>query len=88
MVAIGPLRGFRITDKGTHGFLNPWKNLLDNRDLGEDFHDCPKGPSWNRLYKESIEGKVDTSSAYLQVSTTEFGCCYSLYDLTLKEPHF
>ena len=40
MAAIEPLQGFRITDKETHGLLNPWKNLVDNGDLNEDFHDC------------------------------------------------
>ena len=41
MTTLDPLRGFRITDKETHGLLNPWKNLVDNGVLGEAFHDCP-----------------------------------------------
>jgi len=40
MAAIEPLRGFRVMDKETHGLFNPWKSLVNNRDLGEDFHDC------------------------------------------------
>jgi len=40
MAAIGALKGFRITDKETHGLLNPGRNLVDNRDLGADSHYC------------------------------------------------
>jgi len=38
MIAIKLLEGFRITEKETHGLLILWRNLVDNSDLGEDFH--------------------------------------------------
>jgi len=36
---IEPRRGFKITEKEINGLLNPWKNIVDNRDLGKDFRD-------------------------------------------------
>ena len=62
MAAMEPRRGFRVTDKETRSLLNPWKNIVDNGDLDEDFHDCSleaklKGPLQLVCWVKSLHGK-------------------------------
>jgi len=62
MVAIQPLTGLRITDSKTNGLLKLWKNLIGNRELGEDFHDCLleaqlKGALQVACWAKSLHGK-------------------------------
>jgi len=46
-----------VTDNETHGLLNPWKNLIHNRDLGEDLHDCPVEVALQVVRVETFHGK-------------------------------
>ena len=72
---------FRITNKETHGWLNLWENLVDSRDLGKDFHDCPleaqlKGFT-NSLMIEKFTLRVPISRLVLLLSLA--GIVYTIW---------
>jgi len=68
-----PLRGFKITDQEIHGLLNPWKNLVDNRDLGKGFHHCCLAAQLKGALQAVCWVKGLRASFYLRISTNGFG---------------